>query len=134
MRSCNLFVHVISDSDNNIVFTLTNEEGYLIEDYSNYSLKFRLKVKREIAEYTLGSDNCVVGQKQDYVYNDGYGKVRVPSTYEGAVLETIPCIIISIPSKTFKSEGVVEMSICNVEDSDDIWSNWSRTKLKMIQL
>ena len=112
-----------------------NRDGYIIESYINYNLIFRIRVKREIKEYVLGTEGCFVATKQDYVIRDDNGKILVDSTHEGAVLEEIPCIVISIPKKTFKSEGVVEMAVCDKKnDNNEIWSNWFSTSLKMIQL
>lgn len=135
MKDCDLFYEIISDSDNNIKFILTNRDGYIIDSYINYNLSFRIRVKREIKEYVLGTEGCVVSTKQDYVISDDNGKILVDSTHEGAVLEDIPCVVISIPKKTFKNEGVVEMAVCDKkDDNNEIWSNWFSTILKMIQL
>ena len=82
MKDCDLFYEIISDSDNNIKFILTNRDGYIIESYINYNLIFRIRVKREIKEYVLGTEGCFVATKQDYVIRDDNGKILVDSTRE----------------------------------------------------
>ena len=79
--------------------------------------------------------NVVSNHRGILVTNKDVKKILVDSTHEGAVLEDIPCVVISIPKKTFKSEGVVEMAVCDKkDDNNEIWSNWFSTILKMIQL